>query len=469
MPRHISFGVILTGTGGPGHHDTWLDPEIPGDASVDIDWYIEQAQAGRGGRFDLVFIVDSQFITPDSPPHYLNRLEPLTLLVRARDAHRAIGWSARDDLVQLAVQPRAAVRVARPDQPRPRRLERGHERRLRYRGQLRPRRALRLRHPLRPRAEHIEVSQALWDSYEDDAFPRDRAPAVPRPRASSTRSDHRGEHFSVVGPLNIERSPQGQPVIFQAGDSDEGRDLGAAYADGIFTHASSYRAGQGVRRRHQGPRAAVGRNPEHMLILPGRAHHRRRHRRGGPRDRARQHRLANTFERALAELGRPSAGTTSASTTSTRPFPDVLDLRRAQLQARRRRRSSSSRRSQDLTLRQIVETLSAPRRSPFAGSARDRRRRDRGVVHAPAPSTASTSTSSYPAQFAAVHRRGAADPARARRRPHRTTRARLCASNLGLPIPANRHTAARASRRADRAAARHHLPADPHRPHHHPY
>jgi alkanesulfonate monooxygenase SsuD/methylene tetrahydromethanopterin reductase-like flavin-dependent oxidoreductase (luciferase family) len=58
----------------------WLDPEIPGDASVNIDWFVEQARIAEEAKFDLVFIVDSQFITPDSPPHYLNRLEPLTLL-----------------------------------------------------------------------------------------------------------------------------------------------------------------------------------------------------------------------------------------------------------------------------------------------------------------------------------------------------------------------------------------------------
>src|SRR3546814_1075594 len=63
MPRYITFGVILTGTGGPGEHNRWLDPEIPGDASVDIDWYIEQAQAAEAAALDLVFIVDSQFIT----------------------------------------------------------------------------------------------------------------------------------------------------------------------------------------------------------------------------------------------------------------------------------------------------------------------------------------------------------------------------------------------------------------------
>ena len=67
--RRIKLGAVLTGVGGPGHFNTWHDPEIPADASIDIRWYIEQARLAEEATFDLVFIVDSQFITADSPPH----------------------------------------------------------------------------------------------------------------------------------------------------------------------------------------------------------------------------------------------------------------------------------------------------------------------------------------------------------------------------------------------------------------
>src|SRR5215472_14225559 len=63
MSRKIKLGAILTGAGGPGHHFRWLDPEIPGDASIDVHWYIEHARQAQAALFDLVFIVDSQFIT----------------------------------------------------------------------------------------------------------------------------------------------------------------------------------------------------------------------------------------------------------------------------------------------------------------------------------------------------------------------------------------------------------------------
>jgi alkanesulfonate monooxygenase SsuD/methylene tetrahydromethanopterin reductase-like flavin-dependent oxidoreductase (luciferase family) len=78
--RTLKLGAVLIGVGGPGQHSTWLSPEIPGDASIDIHWYIARAQEAEAAKFDLIFIVDSQFITADSPNHYLSRLEPLTLL-----------------------------------------------------------------------------------------------------------------------------------------------------------------------------------------------------------------------------------------------------------------------------------------------------------------------------------------------------------------------------------------------------
>jgi alkanesulfonate monooxygenase SsuD/methylene tetrahydromethanopterin reductase-like flavin-dependent oxidoreductase (luciferase family) len=64
--RQLKFGAAPVGVGGPGQQNTWLSSEIPGDASVNIGWYIELARRFEEARFDFVFVVDSQFITPDS-------------------------------------------------------------------------------------------------------------------------------------------------------------------------------------------------------------------------------------------------------------------------------------------------------------------------------------------------------------------------------------------------------------------
>ncbi len=105
--------------GGPGSPYLWLDEDFPVDASVNINWYIELARRAEEARFDLIFIVDSQFITPDSPPHYLNRLEPITLLSAlavSTDAPRP--GRHHDHVLQRPVQRGPPPRLPRPDQRR---------------------------------------------------------------------------------------------------------------------------------------------------------------------------------------------------------------------------------------------------------------------------------------------------------------------------------------------------------------
>src|SRR5690606_13987904 len=222
----------------------WLDTEIPGDASVDINWYIEYAQLAEQAKFDLVFIVDSQFITPHSPPHYLNRLEPLTLLSALAIATERIGLvgtattsynspynlarrSASLDVISGGRAGWNVVTTGDAGTATNYGLDEHFDYPTRY----------------RRAAEHIEASRALWDSYEDDAFPRDRASRVFLDPDKVHDTNHDGEFFHIAGPLNIQRSPQGQPVIFQAGDSNDGRDLGGRYAEGIFTHATTIEDG----------------------------------------------------------------------------------------------------------------------------------------------------------------------------------------------------------------------------------
>ena len=449
MPRHLTFGVILTGTGGPGEHNRWLDPEIPGDASVDLDWYTEQAQAAEAAGLDLVFIVDSQFITPDSPPHYLNRLEPLTLLSALAARTERIGLvgtattsynspynlARRFASLDLISRGRAGWNVVTSGDAGTAGnygLDEHYDYATRY-GRA---------------AEHIEVSRALWDSYEDDAFPRDRGTGVFLDPDKLHTTDHRGEHFRVAGPLNIERSPQGQPVIFQAGDSDEGRDLGAKYADGIFTHAASIPANRAFADDIRARARAFGRDPEHVVILPG-----AKIIVGDTDDEARdeelaQHRLSNTFEQALGELGRPFGWHDFRQYDLDAPFPDVL------VHAERSFRTQATSivehaTSERLTLRQVVELHAAPRRSPFVG-------------------TATTVADAIEEWF----RAGAADgfniyvskPSQFRRFIDEVLpilRARGLArdgytgttlrEHLGLPVPVNRHTA---ERDTDAVAAR---------------
>jgi FMN-dependent oxidoreductase (nitrilotriacetate monooxygenase family) len=439
--RQIKLGAVLMGAGGPGHHYQWLDPAIPADASVNIKWFIEQARLAEAAKFDLVFIVDSMFITPDSPPHYLNRLEPLTLLSALAVVTEHIGLvgtlttsynepfniARRLASLDLISGGRAGWNVVTSGDAG---VAGNYSRDEHYDYDTRYGRGL----------EHVQVVQALWDSYEDDAFPRDRETRVFLDKTKQHKLDHKGEYFSVVGPLNLVRSKQGQPVIFQAGDSDQGRDLGATIGEGIFTHAASIGAGQAFYRDIKDRAVAKGRNPDEIVVLPG-----------VPvfvgdtdadaREIERQTQLAdNDFDKALAELGRPFAWHDFRQYDLDAPFPDVLHV------AERGFRTHAERivelaRTNGFTLRQTVEHISAPKPTPFAGSPEtvanemqrwfDGRALDGYNIHI-----------GHPAQF----RRFIDEvlPILQERGVYRTEyESDTLRGNLGIPIPENRHTRAR--------------------------
>ena len=266
--RQLKLGAILEGVG--ADHTSWRDPDLAGDASIDINWYIENARLAEASKFDLVFIVDSPFITPDTAPHFLNRLEPLTLLSALAVSTTKIGlvgtlttsyWEpynvARQfgSLDQIS-RGRAGWNVVTTG------LEgaaRNYGREEHFDHAVRYARA----------REFVSVVQGLWDSYEDDAFPRDKAAGVFLDKTKQHPLNHKGEFFSVAGPLALSRSKQGQPVIFQAGDSNEGRNLGAAIADATFAGVDTFEYAQAYYADLKGRAAALGRNPDHISVLPG--------------------------------------------------------------------------------------------------------------------------------------------------------------------------------------------------------
>jgi FMN-dependent oxidoreductase (nitrilotriacetate monooxygenase family) len=439
-PRTLKLGAVLLGVGGPGQHSTWLSPEIPGNASTDIRWYIARAREAEAARFDLVFIVDSQFITPDSPNHYLSRLEPLTLLSAVAVHTEHIGLvgtitTSYNEPFNVARRlysldhisgGRAGWNVVTSGDSG---TAGNYSRDEHYDYATRYGRAL----------EHVQVARGLWDSYEADAFPRDKERGVFFDPARQHALRHQGEYFSVAGPLNLERSPQGQPVIFQAGDSEEGRDLGADIAEAIFTHAPSLEQAQAFRTEMRGRAAAKGRDPDQLLIMPGIFPVI-----AGTDEEARAKEAAilgsKSFDRALAELGRPFGWHDFSQYDLDAPFPDLGDAgaRSFRTQAEAIKKLA---RDGGLTLRQVVEHQLGSRRSPFVGSpatvaAEIERWFTAGGfdginVSVTVPSEFALFTDSV---LPILRERGVV------RREYESTTLR---GNLGLPIPPNRYTEAR--------------------------
>ncbi|HEX7819090.1 MAG TPA: LLM class flavin-dependent oxidoreductase [Sphingobium sp.] len=365
VKRQLHLGAILAGVG--SNQNGWLHPDLPGDASVSIDWYIENARRAEAARFDLVFIVDSPFITPDTAPHFLNRLEPLTLLSGVAVSTSRIGlvatltssyWEPYNVARQFASldlisKGRAGWNVVTTG------LEGAagnYGRDEHYDHALRYRRA----------KEFVSVVQGLWDSYEDDAFPRDKDAGTFIDKAKQHRLDHSGEFFSVTGPLNIQRSRQGQPVIFQAGDSDQGRDLGATISNGVYTNAESFEVAKAYYDDLKARAVALGRDPDQIIVLPGivpiiadtvEEAQAREEAENGKLD----------FTKALAQLGRPFNYHDFAQYDVDAPFPDVSNLSLNSYKGFAERIVRTAK-AEGLTLRETAWRFAA-RGNPFVGTA----------------------------------------------------------------------------------------------------
>ncbi len=117
--------------------------------------------------------------------------------------------------------------------------------------------------------EFYDVVTGLWDSFADDAFTRDRESGLYFDPDRMHVLDHKGEHLSVRGPLNIARPVQGWPVIVQAGASEAGRQLAAETAEAVFAAHRTLAEGQAFYADIKGRMAKFGRDPDHLKILPG--------------------------------------------------------------------------------------------------------------------------------------------------------------------------------------------------------
>jgi alkanesulfonate monooxygenase len=117
--------------------------------------------------------------------------------------------------------------------------------------------------------EFAKVVLGLWDSWEDDAVVADKERGIYFDRDKLHFLNHKGKHFSVRGPLMVHRSPQGHPVIVQAGQSDDGRDLAAETAEVTFTVQQDLDEGRAFYTDIKRRAAAYGRPPHALKVLPG--------------------------------------------------------------------------------------------------------------------------------------------------------------------------------------------------------
>ena len=247
--KKLKLGTMIHGVG--EKISDWRHPEMPSDASVSFEFYKQQALISEKGKFDFVFIADALYINEKSNPHYLNRFEPLTILSALAAVTSNIGLVGT--LSTTYSEPFSAARqFASLDMISGGRagwnvVTSGLEKTaLNFSKAVEDHPSHAIRYKMA--SEFVEVMKGLWDSWEDDAFICNKETGEFFKPKKLHQLNHKGDYFSVQGPLNIGRSPQGQPVIFQAGSSEAGKAFSAKEADVVFAIMPSLKDAQAYYR-----------------------------------------------------------------------------------------------------------------------------------------------------------------------------------------------------------------------------
>ena len=362
--KSITFGIMLQGPG--GHMNAWKHPSGPADASVNFDFFVATAQKAEAAGIAFAFVADGLYINAQSIPHFLNRFEPITILSALAASTSKIGLvgtvsTSYSDPYTVARQfasldlisgARAGWNaVTSPLEGSGRNYSREHpEHELRY----------------EIAEEYIEAVKGLWDSFDDDAFVRDRATGTYVDKTKMHRLDHKGRFFRIEGPLNIGRSKQGQPVVFQAGSSDSGVRLAGKHADAVFTNGGQLEDAQTFYRQLKDSVIAQGRPAAEVGIYPG----------IGPivgatqeeaEDKYRTIRDLVTVEEALLYLGRFFDHHDFSVYPLDDAFPALGEIGRNNFRATTDRIKKTAN-DKGLTLRQIALDVATPR-TAFIGTA----------------------------------------------------------------------------------------------------
>lgn len=268
----MNVGVLLTHVG--IHPTAWMHPNSPAGGEVSLPFWIKLARIAEAAKLDFVFRADSpasrdgdiEAIT--RYPGLVAEFEPLTLMSALAAVTTHIGLASTistsySEPYNVARQMssldhlsggRAAWNVVTSSAP--------------ITAQNFNRDALEDHARRYDRAnEYVDVVMGLWDSWDDDAFLRDKKSGIFFDAAKRHVLNHRGEFYQVKGPLDIPRSPQGRPIIINAGGSEAGMELAARTADVVFSVDRNIERAQDFYRNLKSRLAKYGRKPEELKIL----------------------------------------------------------------------------------------------------------------------------------------------------------------------------------------------------------
>jgi len=271
--RQMHLGAFLMET---GHHiAAWRHPDADAHGGLDFAHYARLAQVAERAKFDAIFFADSVGVRDTHLPSLsrtarADHFEPLTLLSALSVVTRNVGLIATvsttfNEPYNLARKFASLDHLSGGRSGWNLVTSSTESEALNFSFEQHPDHAVRYERA----REFYDVVAGLWDSWEDDAFLRDKPSGVYFDPDKLHLLNHRGRHFKVRGPLNVARSPQGWPVVVQAGASEAGKELAAATAEVVFVAHQTLEEAQEFYRDLKGRLARYGRNADHLKIMPG--------------------------------------------------------------------------------------------------------------------------------------------------------------------------------------------------------
>ncbi|MGG3625596.1 LLM class flavin-dependent oxidoreductase [Bacillus gobiensis] len=256
------------------HIASWRHPKAQPSRFLDFDYYKQIVQTAERGKFDVFFYADELYVWDryESSINQSNsiRPEPFTLLSALSVVTEHIGLAAtisttynepyhiarKLSTLDHLSKGRVAWNVitSQTDEE-----ARNFNKEKHMLHELRYKRA----------KEFVQVVEGLWDSWDDDAFLFDKEGGLFADKNKLHYLNHKGHEFSVRGPLNVARPPQGYPVLIQAGASEAGKELAAAKAELVFAPRGTLEDGKQLYSDLKGRMKKYGRTPDQLKILPG--------------------------------------------------------------------------------------------------------------------------------------------------------------------------------------------------------
>ncbi|MCC3720040.1 LLM class flavin-dependent oxidoreductase [Rouxiella badensis] len=365
--RQLRLGAIIQGPS--GNMSAWRHPDAVADASINVEFVQALAKKAEQAKFDFLFVADGLYITEQSIPHFLNRFEPITLLSALSLVTKKIGlvgtlstsysepftvarqFASLDHLsggragwnVVTSPLEGSAKNFSRDKHPE-------HDERYRI------------------ASEYLQVTKGLWDSWEKDAFVRNKESGQFFDRDKLHTLNHHGKYYSVQGPLNVGRSPQGRPIVFQAGASEQGKAFAAEAADAIYTRQETPELAREFLQDVKRQLVEKGRDADDIRVFQGTSVII-----GDSVEDAegkyQQTAQLVTVDKALEYLGRYFEHYDFSQHELDAPFPEIGDLGQNSFRSTTDEIKRNAK-ARGLTLRQAALEAATPRPS-FLGTAQD--------------------------------------------------------------------------------------------------